>query len=50
MARGAGQKGKLLALERIFWEQTDEAHPLSIPPAGGAPGPPETPDSLPESP
>lgn len=31
MARGAGQKGKLLALERIFWEQTDEAHPLSIP-------------------
>lgn len=30
MAKGAGQKGKLLALERIFLEQTDEEHPLSL--------------------
>lgn len=30
MAKGAGQKAKLLALEHIFLEQTDEEHPISV--------------------
>ena len=31
MARGSNQKGKLLQLERIFREETDEAHGLTMP-------------------
>lgn len=31
MSKKSGQRGKLLALYRVLWQETDEGHPLSAP-------------------